>query len=180
MSRQTYIFATRSDLEPGLRRIEAKRSLVFMLCGSFESSSRQIWNSLLEVKGLGLNPQGDHNRGDRFLVLDRAIRIDIRKVLQPKGGVRYFVDQLANPTSIVISPGGLYLDNGLVCGHIGTASDHAGSVVLYKQFTKALKTGFEHIGNYWVGPEAVHLLDGHTRLLTMGFDEPSEYDLKRP
>jgi hypothetical protein len=50
---------------------------------------------------------------------------------------------------------------------------------LYREFTRAVTKGFKKTGNYYVGPEALRLLDSGIRLITMGTDEPVEYDLKR-
>ena len=151
-----------------------------MRCGLFESSSQPIWNSLLEIGGLGLNPQGDQAKGDRYLVVNQTIPINIREVAQRKGDPRYAVDQLANPASIVFCPGGLYLDQGLVCGFIGTASDHADSRTLYNECSRSITGGFERGSKYWIGPEAARLARRGLRLLTTGYKEPPKYDLKLP
>lgn len=179
MSRKTHIFAVRSDLEPGLKTIEAKHELAYTLCGLFENASLKVHDSLLGLESLGFNPGGSHVTGDCFLIVDRAEEINVRKVPQRRGGIRYAVDQLANPKSIVFWPGGLYQNKGLISGSIGTASDNADSIALYREFAQTLKRGFERIREYWVGPEASRLLDGKMRLM-QNYKSPPEFDLKRP
>lgn len=177
MSKQTHIFATRSDLELGLRLIESQRSLKYVVLQLYKSPEYQTYPSLLEVDRLGINTTGQHTTGVHCLIVDVATEVEIRAVPQRKGGVHYFVDM--HPTSIVFWPGGLYENRCLIAGHIGTASDHPESIKLYREFTRATTKGFKKVRNYYVGPQALRFLDQGMRLITMGIDEPVEYDLKR-
>jgi hypothetical protein len=99
---------------------------------------------------------------------------------QPAGNVRYDVSQKLNSDSIVFSPGVVYKDElVMICGHIGTISASEVAQDLYKTFVKALTADFEKIGNYRVGPEAVRLMDGGYRMVTIGIGFPAAYDLRR-
>lgn len=177
MSKQTHIFATRVDLEPGLKLIEFQRSLRYVVLQLYKSSEYQVYRSLLEVDQLGINTTGDHTRADHYLVVGATVEVKMRAVPQRKGGVHYFVN--IDPTSITFWPGGLYEKRCLISGDIGTASDDPDSIKLYREFTRAVTKGFKKVGNYYVGPEALRFLDQGVRLITMGIDEPVEYDLKR-
>lgn len=136
-------------------------------------------DSLLNVPSLGSNATGDHITGQDYLIVDKDTEIRFESVVQRKGGIHYFVTQELNPISITFSPGGLYQDRYLICGHIATISEHPDSIELYKTFRKSLTKGFKKIGNYKVGPEAQRLMDQGVRMITMGVDEPPGYDLKR-
>jgi hypothetical protein len=199
-SRQTHIFATRSDLDGGLRAIEAKLELKYARCGLLYGPMFEQYFSLLEWKDLGKNAAGDHVTGPRFLVVLRSYEIKLEAVLQvsrasgqvvdlaskpvqnvivcdeagthskspislkqflsdleekksqasdsevvplPEGMIRYDLSPKLNPNSIVFSPGGLYENNILVCGHIGTAMKTPGSINLYKTFVRSVTRGFE-------------------------------------
>jgi hypothetical protein len=189
---QTHTFATRSDLEGGLRALESQRRLKYVPLFRYSTGSAgkpivvphkspefEEYASLVGRSSLGVNLTGDHNSGDHYLVIDAGVEVRFESVLQRKGGVHYFVNQLLNPTSITFLTGGLYENRFLICGHIGTISEHPQSIELYKAFKKALTKGFKTVGNYRVGPEALRLMDQGVRMITMGVDEPPEYDLRR-
>jgi len=192
MSKQVHIFATRSDLEPNLRSIDTARRLKYVELRQYSTNSDgapfvvphkspqfEEHDSLLNVPSLGTNATGDHITGQDYLIVDKDTEIRFESVLQRKGGIHYFVTQLLNPISITFSPGGLYQDRYLICGHIATISEHPKSIELYKAFRKSLTKSFKKIGSYNVGPEALHLMDQGVRMITMGVDEPPEYDLRR-
>jgi hypothetical protein len=176
---QTHFFATRADLEPVLQLIESNRPLTYALIRLYKTPDYESYDSLLRLDRLGTSSSGQHNLGDDFLIVERNNDIRIRSVIQREGGIHYFVDQEFNPKSICFRPGGIYERNNLVSGRIGTASDDSDSLELYKTFAKAVTKGFKKVGNYKVGPEALILMNQGMRMVTMGVDEPPEYDLKR-
>ena len=189
---QTHIFATRTDLVTGLRVIESQKRLKYVALYRYSSRSKgtpivvphkspefEEYDSLLSVPSLGVNVTGDHNSGDHYLIVTAETQVRIESVLQREGGVHYFVNQLLNPISITFLPGGLYQSGYMICGHIGTISEHPESIEMYKAFSRALTKGFKKVGNYKVGPEALRLMDQGIRMITIGIDEPPKYDLKR-
>src|SRR5215471_8131416 len=113
MPAQRSIFATRSDLQPGLRLIESQRQLKYVAVHLYTVGNRgpsivvpnkspefESYGSLLGVDRLGINSTGQHTTGDDYLVIGSATEVKIRAAPQKKGGVHYFVDQLLNPSSI--------------------------------------------------------------------------------
>ena len=230
MSKQTHIFATRSDLESGLRDFEAKIDVKYVRCDLYYGPVYEQYLSLLDWSDLGKNMTGDHISGPQFLVVPRGCKINIQPVPQvaassergskglgdsrgwtidstgsaPKhtaslhqyltglerdsgvpdresvGRVRYAVNQMLNADSVTFLPGGIYKqEKVLVCGHIGTISDSAISRNLYRAFVSYITKGFEKIGSYRVGPEAVCLMSDGYRMVTIGISSPAEYDLCR-
>jgi hypothetical protein len=100
--------------------------------------------------------------------------------LMTSGNFRYDVGPDQNPDSVIIAPGGIYNDQRvLVCGHIGAGSNSPEARSLCKGFAGAITKGFEYIGSYRVGPEAVRLMDEGYRLVTISLASPREYDLRR-
>ena len=170
------VFATRADLEPGVRAIESVRKLQYVLCGLFDSAALTAHGSLLEAEDLGVNRTGQHITGPCYLVADALRRIEVRVVPQRRGGTKYAVDQLDNPGSITILPGGLY-QNCLLAGQIGTIGTDDVALTLFRDYSQEVTRGFKKVKEYRVGPEAVKLLDRGTRLTTSA-KSPSEYDLK--
>jgi hypothetical protein len=179
-------------LEPGLRLIDSQSRLKYVARFLYATNNKGIpivvphkspdfetHESLLNADRLGINLTGQHNTGDDYLVIKETDDIRLRSALQRKGGVHYFVDQEFNPRSICFRPGGIYKERNLISGRIGTASDDPDSLELYKTFTKAITKGFKKVGNYRVGHEALRLMDQGVRMITMGVDEPPEYDLRR-
>lgn len=191
MSKQNHIFATRSDLEPGLRSIESQMPLKYIEMYLYVTGRKDSWmivphespefksyTSLLAANRLGINLTGQSITGDNYLVVDAATEIRIREVPQRKGGVNYIVDDQSYLTAIFFRPGGFYQDHCLISGNIGTASVHPQSIELYNNFTRAVTKGFKKIGNYRVGPEALCLMENGMRMVTIGINSPREYDLK--
>jgi hypothetical protein len=177
-SNQIHLFATRADLEPIIRIIEGKRALKYFRCGLWASPDVCRWHSLLEVKSLGIATAVNHTLCERFLVMGADAELQVRHVPQKSGGIKFAVDQLENPASIVCQFGGVYGDGFLICGHIGTASSHRDSVGLYREFSRLIIKEFQKHGHYFVGAEALELQHRGVRLITMHITEDTEYDLK--
>jgi hypothetical protein len=139
--------------------------------------------SLVDWEALGKNVTGDHVTGYSFLVFRAGSRVSARRVHEggwTRGKVRYTLDQLQNPESISVRLGGIFdSQKVLVCGHIGTASDSAVSITLYKAFAKAIVKGFQKVRNYHVGPEAIRLMDEGYRMVTVSVGSPPEWDLRK-
>jgi hypothetical protein len=176
MSKEKFFFATKSDLLERLVLFELQRPVKYIESEAYDTKEIIIFDSINRIKNLGYNSCGNHN-GELYLILDKSVLVKIEEVAQVEGGYKYFVNQMLNKTSIAFWPGGLYKDKYLVGGSVSTISDDPTSVELFKQFTNAAFKGFKKIGRYFIGPEALEL-GKSIRLVTMGFDEPIEYDLK--
>jgi hypothetical protein len=83
-SEQTHIFATRSDLVPGLARAEAELGIQYARCGRYCSSEFEQYSSLVEWEGLGKNTTGDHMSGAQFLATPKSKKI-IMETVAPTG-----------------------------------------------------------------------------------------------
>src|ERR1051326_2717655 len=174
-SKQMHIFATRSDLAPGLAKAETELGIQYARCGRYSSSSElEKYSSLLEWEGLGRNTTGNHMSGHQFLVTPKFQKINLEPVTVSGAPTRqigtfFFLDQKLNPYSIVFLPGGVYKDqSAIIAGHIGSVSQSSSAVTLYKSFVKAITQGFEKIGSYYVAPEAARLMEQGYRMITIG------------
>jgi hypothetical protein len=107
----------------------------------------------------------------------RSVEIHVRAVAQRGGGTNYAVDQLSNPYTVVFRPGGMHSETTVIAGMVGTVNDAPTGTELMKIFTHEIKCHFSRVRDYWVGPDAFHLLQGGARL-TSSASAPSEFDLK--
>ena len=178
MDKQIHIFATKDDLARLLGLMEPQLGVKYYHCASGMGRKVRVYDSLLEYKDLGIAKAKDHISGEYFLVMKHDARPVIRKMacFFPIPG--YAMDQVSNPHSIIVRTGGLYKKKYLICGHIGTASDSKISSELYKAFATPVRSLFTKVRSYHVGGQAMQLLSSGMRLITMGIDEPTEYDLK--
>lgn len=178
MTTHKHLFGTKRDFEPGIARIEEQLELRYVLCTFSEKSEITSYLTLLDYEDLGVNRSGDHLT-PAILIVPRTASVHVETVPQRGGGNRFSISQSGNTGSIVFQPGGIYQENALVAGHISTIHQDTLSTRLFADFSRALLRGFRKVRSYRVGPEALQLLDGGTRLLTINAREPQEYDLKR-
>lgn len=79
-SKQIHIFATRSDLEPGLKDFESNVAVKFARCDTYDGPTFEQYVSLLQWDGLGKNTTGNHMTGASFLVVKRDSHIKVREI----------------------------------------------------------------------------------------------------
>lgn len=178
---ETMIFATRSDLIPGLLSVESQRDLHYVKAGLYnrnELNELDVLDSLRNVEEIGHNATGQYITGTQFLVVERKNRIRTEKIKQKTGGYLFDVGPLKNPHSIIFQPNGIYQDSYLIRGNIGTVSQSKRSIELYKFFSKGVVKGFSKIQGWYVGPDALKLMASGVRLITMHVQESEVYDLK--
>lgn len=184
------IFATKSDLEPGLRAIEARFPLKYVRAGFWRTPEYKAYTSALDIPEL---EKADHYIVDalqKYLVMLRSAEIFVRSSPQDAGGIHYMIEQERNPQAFTFQSGGWY-EGKLMGGFIYTSQVNPPEVIdLCRHFIRTVTKGFvKLIGYYdrgyrspwWVGPEALCLLDSGVRLVTYEAGEQYAYlDLKRP
>jgi len=171
-------FATREDLEEVIEAVEAERALTFVRAGLFDEPSADSVDSLRAIQHFGVAPAGDSMQCPNYLVGNRPFVPVVRSVLQRRGGTKYAIDQLENPQTISIRPGGAFGDFVLIAGTLGTSSHDAVSLELYRLFMGAFRLRFQAIKSFRVGRSAARLLDAGARL-TQNVSSPVCYDLTR-
>lgn len=174
---QRLFYATADDLMPVFERVESKHRLAYTLCGLFVSPEFHSYPSGAVLPSLR-QPATHPNAiaGAQYLVTPAGQSIVIREIPQKAGGIRYAIDQLSNPDSITIQPGGIYPPNILLYGRAGTVSSTAFASQLQRTFSSAVAKFFEHIGAFYVGTQAHELWERGYRL-TQSAQSPREYDL---
>lgn len=175
---QLSFFATKGDLGSLLRPVESEQPLQFVVAGLFDSPNVEPVESLLSNSNLGSVAVRESNQAVAYLVARRGIPIEVLPVPQRRGGVKYAVDQLANPKTIAFWTGGRFGETCLIAGQVGTVSDDPCSLELFQLFSKQIRHWFTKIKSFYVGKEAGELLDKGWRL-TANAKAPTLYDLKR-
>lgn len=200
MARRLHFFATGADLRPALEAVERAERLRYLPTGLFETPP-QPRDSLLDLPGLGIATTGEWNSEPSYLVTRRDNQVSARRIPQRRGGVLWALDQLVNPTSVRLLPGGVMerealleeearlvkrgiavasaVERGLIiAGKVDTASGDPGSLALFRLFLKEFTKRFRRIQAVWLGPEAEARFDNGARL-TCGVGWSIECDLRR-
>lgn len=170
----TRIFATRLDLIPRIEWIESQKELHYAT-----DSGKEIlfYNSIKDLSEIGINKTGQYISGIQFLVVEKKYKINVEIVRTYKGSDSFNIGQLKNPNSIFFQPGGIYNKEYLIRGNIGTVSESKESKELFKYFSKGITKGFTKIRGWYVGPDALRLMNLGIRLITMHVKENPNYDL---
>jgi hypothetical protein len=169
-------FATGGDILKVFHIVEALHQLQYVECGLFDESKRPVFQGFSSLPTLGLAQTGQSQLEPTFLVMLRGDKLNVRAVAQRRGGIKYAVDQQANPGTIMIRPGGMYNDSALIGGMVGTVHHDENAAKLMKAFSSALKKDFKKIKSYLVGAEAQKLQGSGVRL-THSVGAPAEFDL---
>src|ERR1022692_2747516 len=168
-------FATAEDLSRILRTVESCHALQYARCGLFDGPDCPVFERLSLLPDFGVAQAGDSNLEPTFLVLPKGARLHVRTVRQRRGGNKYAVDQLANPGTEVIRPGGKFREVAVIAGMVGTVHKDEKAETLMKAFFASLKAEFTSVKSYVVGPEARRLHDLGMRL-TKSLDASQEFD----
>lgn len=174
---QGHFFAAADDLIPVFERAEKKESFSYTVAGLFDSPELVTVRTGAALPTLRQPaPHREAVGCPWYLVMPPDLSVQVREVTQRAGGMKYAVDQLINPDSIVVSHGGVYDPNILLYGKIGTSTDSKIAISLFRLFANAIAKHFERIRSFWVGPEARQLRKNGWRL-TIGANSPRENDL---
>lgn len=164
---QIPLYATPEDWRHLIATVSSQRSLKLVKMGLFTAPVAQACNRVEDLEPLS-----------SYLVLDEASKVCMRAVPQREGDVKHAVDQLGNTDSVVLHLGGMEGENRLLAGQMGTAQIEKISQDLYALFTQEIKKTFVKVKSYYVGPQALQLLDKGARLSPTSRALPT-YDLVR-
>jgi hypothetical protein len=169
-----HFFATKDDLTAILDAVEAHHEISYVECGLFDEPTRPSFSTFRS-----LTDPVAKGSSERFLVLFGPSVCNVRTVAQRRGGLKFAIDQQANPGTVALKPGSECDGSVLVAGSVGTI--HADEVAsrLMETFATEFKQQFKPVKAIWVGPGARQRLDVGARL-TMTLGSPKEYDLILP
>lgn len=172
---QIELFCSTTDFLSVLDSVYEQLPLSFAVAGLFKTADVHVFHSPSEISAVIANST---KHPLSFLAVGAAEAVKVREVPQRKGHSLYAVDQLVNQGSVVLRPGRAIDERILLAGQIGTASEAPESLTLFSTISKVTRKHFVKVRSYWVGPEAVRLLDAGGRLIATS-KAPPEYDLKR-
>jgi hypothetical protein len=174
---QSMFYATAKDIAVVLSTLESQKGLEYTRTGQFDASKPQTYRSYIEIRNLGMASHPTAIANPSYLVSLRGTPIRARRIIQNTGKHRFAFDQRLNEDTVALSPGGRYGSDIILYGMIGTVSDTAVSISLYKFMVNALRERFDKIDEFFVGPEALQLGKAGFRL-TDAVSTTSEFDLK--
>ena len=169
-------FATRADLEPGIRKIEAEIPLQYVAQGWHLTPEPEAFLSALDIPEFGQAVDLSYESGDRrifkrdnmmesqkFLVGSQDTKIGAKFVPSASGRIRFDADFEDDAETFWFQPGGMAGDSVLVGGCIVQATLDPETVKLYRRFSRTVLKGFVKYPDYYnekwlVGPEALVLL----------------------
>src|ERR1700756_2597172 len=103
---QISFFATKEDLLPVLIDIEERRPVKYAPVGTVPKSGPETWRTGTDLPHIGEATADQAINCDPFLVLDEAAGVRVRLITTIDGRKTYEVDQLFNPDTIMLFPGG--------------------------------------------------------------------------
>lgn len=168
-------FATEQDFQYLIRAFEASAQCQYFEAGGFDIPDIPTYTSLRDVPTLGQVQYHSTTLALRLLLLPLEVALTVRPVPQNAGGVRYLVDQLANPYGFLLTLGGTFQPGVLVASEASTLATDSASLALFTSWAKAVRKQ-RRMGYAYVGPEASFLLASGWRLVTDA-RSPVEYDL---
>src|SRR5688500_16564810 len=152
--RQTHFFAVDDDLLPVFERVEGEVPLKYVLTGEKRSAAYQTFARGADLPHLGIADRDSAIACDDFLVTKLETPINLRPVRLSSGSKVFLVDQLFNPDSVTLAPGGLWGDDVVLNGRVATASDSEIAQYLMKRFQSVIRKHFTRVKAFWVGPKA--------------------------
>lgn len=172
-------FCCKNDLLLMIQNIEKSLDVKYAAGGVYSSiNDVRIYTTLLEYADLGTHKSGEHQDG-YFLIVEATSGITLDEFRLVDGSIRYSVNQLKNPGSIIFHPGGIYENRFLVHGQVSTISTSYIAQRLIKVFQKEIKRQCpKKNGTFYYSEGVKRLYDNGVRLITISTKSPTEYDLK--
>jgi hypothetical protein len=176
--KQLQFYAVDRDLLPVLQAVESFGPLKYVRAGNFTTQDLQTFLQGSDLPNLGKASSDSATGCDRFLVCQRELAVAVDRFVDYHGVARCCIDQLANPDTVILTPGGVWNEDIVLYGCVGTASESKASQELMRRFAGAIKKQFTKIKAVYVGPKACELLDAGKRL-TLAAQTPKDFDLTR-
>jgi hypothetical protein len=179
--KRIYFFATKQDLELIIRLIESQKSILYVKGGLFDSPKVVMYESFLEFEDFGINKIGKATNGDMmFFIMPKNSEIVVRTVPQENGGTKYGIDAWKNIGAVNFIPSGFYDENTLIAGQFTYSHDDQNGLDLFNFIKKTIQKNSKQVGYARVCPDAMEFMKNGGRMVTMGIDSPSGYDLRFP
>jgi hypothetical protein len=176
MTKLLQFFAVEDDLLQVLLDVGSIMPLQVVPRQAAGIASKDASMSSVELPPLGVATNESAVNSAAFRMAERSTIIRSRPVQLNSGEIHFLIDQLENPDTVVLRPGGVWDSAVVLYGSAGTASDSAASKGLMKALERGLRKHFKKVGPYWVGPKAFVMLREGKRL-TIAAQSPRDFDL---
>ena len=173
-----YLFATGADLVLVLWHLEQKFALQYVEEGMLSGTRPQVWKTVTDLPHFGQATGDQEIVCDPYLVTSLDAQVQVQSSVMSDGKLRYDVYPFGNPKSVLLRRGGRWQNGPLISGHFISSSEAELPRKIMNASRAAVRKHFTKINAFWVGPEALALLHGGTRLCT-AIQSPPEYDLRR-
>ena len=173
-----HFFGTRTDITAWFLSVEAKIPLKYVEYGLFDTFENKEYDAISGIEDLGFCLTGNPVLNVRYLILEKNTDIIVREISQRSGGVKFAIDQLKNPKSLVFSPGGMYEEQYMLFGSLSTTAVHEESRQLFRFVSSNAKHTFKKVKGtkYWLGIDA-EALKVSRRFITFNVNQPQSEDL---
>lgn len=180
MSRHIAFFATRQDSLDLLLYVEERTPLWYVRWGHYPSPEAPTYETASDIPDLGIARIG--LKGEtRYIVFPPASALTFDKS-EGAGVIRYEPVPRTESPYVFFHSGGLFRDECLITGYVGTSSESREGVCFFDRLYRALRRRFVRVGSGYrslVGPEALGLLQAGMRF-TDSVTSPRTLDFKRP
>ncbi|MGA8078360.1 MAG: hypothetical protein WB868_13365 [Xanthobacteraceae bacterium] len=174
---QFMFYATARDLTPTLSLLESQKKLQYTPMRRVVSDKTQIYLSYADIPDFGLTYDPTAVMNPAYLVALQGTAVQVESIPQRKGGINFAIDQKLNKDTVTLRPGGMYGQDALLYGAIGTVSESDASLNLYDFMVAPYLARFEQVNEFFLGPEALDLWKSGIRLTTSA-TSPTKFYLK--
>ena len=117
------LYAEKEDLLAVLEALESDGSVKYVRTGGqLPEPSLIAFDHAKDIPNLGKATSETGNFCDTFLVCKSELQI-VPRSARVLGQERFFIDQLCNPNTVTFTPAGMWNQEILLAGCVGTASD---------------------------------------------------------
>jgi hypothetical protein len=178
MGRYQFMFyATVGDLAPVLSLLEARKKLQYTPTLHVVSNKAQIYFSYADIPDFGQTHDPTAVMNPAYLVALQGTAVQVESIPLRTGGINFAIGQGLNKDTVGLRPGGMFGDDVLLYGAIGTVSESEASLNLYDFMVGPYLARFAPVGVFFLGPEAFKLWKSGVRLTTSA-TSPAKFDLK--
>ncbi|HEY6619968.1 MAG TPA: hypothetical protein VIY68_10510 [Steroidobacteraceae bacterium] len=165
MGRYQFLFyATTRDLTPVLAQLETLRKLQYTPMRLVVSSRPETYLSYADIPDFGRTCDPTAVMNQSYLVAPQGTVVQVKSIPQRIGGINFSIGQGLNKDTVTLSPGGMFGQDVLLYGSIGTVSESGTSLDLYDFIVEPYLARFADVHGFFLGPEAFDLWKSGVRL----------------
>jgi hypothetical protein len=174
---QLMFFATAEDLAPVLSLLESQKKLQYTPMRHVVTNRAQIYFSYADIPDFGRTDHSTAVMNPDYLVALQGTAVQVQSIPLKAGGMNFAIDQRLNMDTVTLQPGGMYGDDVLLYGSIGTVSESDASLKLYDFMVEPFLDRFAHVHGLFLGPAAFDLWKSGVRM-SASATPPVDFNLK--